>query len=59
MPFVEQIGSSVGDIDVSRDGDRLVVTTYAGFLSVIELDTGEADPFVIGAGPPDRVQDAG
>ena len=42
------IGSSVGDIDVSRDGNRLVVTTYAGLLSVIDLDTGEADPFVIG-----------
>jgi hypothetical protein len=42
------IGSTVGDIDVSRDGNRLAVTTYAGFLCVIDLDTGEADPFVIG-----------
>lgn len=42
------IGSSVGDIDISRDGNKLVVTTYAGFLSLIDLDTGEADPFAIG-----------
>ncbi|HBL47700.1 MAG TPA: hypothetical protein DDZ90_30370 [Planctomycetaceae bacterium] len=42
------IGSSVGDIDISRDGKQLVVTTYAGFLSIIDLDTGETDPFAIG-----------
>jgi len=42
------IGSSVGDIDISPDGRRLVVTTYAGFLSILNLDTGKADPFVIG-----------
>jgi len=41
------IGSSMGDIDVSEDGETLVATTYAGFLSVIDLDTGEADPFAI------------
>jgi hypothetical protein len=42
------IGSSVGDIDLSRDGKRLIVTTYAGFLCVIDMDTGKADPFAIG-----------
>ncbi len=42
------IGSTVGDIDVGRDGKRLVVTTYAGFVSFIDLDTSEADPFIIG-----------
>lgn len=42
------IGSSVGDIDISRDGKRLVVTTYAGFLCILDLDTGEPDPFAIG-----------
>ena len=42
------IGSSVGDIDISGDGKRLVVTTYAGFLSILDLDTGTADPFAIG-----------
>jgi len=42
------IGSTVGDIDISPDGRHLVVTTYAGFLSILELDTGKADPFVIG-----------
>jgi hypothetical protein len=43
------IGSTVEDIDVSRDGKRLVVTTRAGFLSIMDLDTGTPDPFAIGA----------
>jgi WD40 repeat protein len=42
------IGSTVGDIDVDRDGKRLIVTTYAGFLSILDMDTGEPDPFAIG-----------
>lgn len=42
------IGSSIGDIDVSADGKRLAVSTYAGFLSVIELNTGTRDPYQIG-----------
>jgi hypothetical protein len=25
-----------------------VVTTYAGFLCILDLDTGEPDPFAIG-----------
>ena len=42
------IGSRIDAIDVSRDGKRLIATTYAGFLSIIDLDTGERDPFTIG-----------
>jgi WD40 repeat protein len=42
------IGSTICDIDISKDGRRLIVTTYAGFLSILDLDTGESDPFVIG-----------
>jgi hypothetical protein len=42
------LGSTIGGMDISRDGKRLVVTSYAGFVSLIELDTGEADPFTIG-----------
>jgi hypothetical protein len=41
------IGSTVGDIDVSLDEKVLVVTTYAGFLSIIDMDTGTTDPFAI------------
>ncbi|MEM8944472.1 MAG: hypothetical protein AAGD11_04750 [Planctomycetota bacterium] len=44
------IGSSMGDIDISEDGKTLVATTYAGFLSIIEMDTGNPDPFAIGNG---------
>ncbi len=35
------IGSSVGDIDVSDDGTTLVVSTYAGFLSITNMDAGK------------------
>jgi hypothetical protein len=41
------IGSSVNDIDLSPDGKTLVVTTYAGFVCILDLDTGEPDPFAI------------
>jgi hypothetical protein len=41
------IGSSVGGIDLSPDGKTLVVTTYGGFVCILDLDTGEPDPFAI------------
>jgi hypothetical protein len=41
------IGSAIEDIDLSPDGKTLVVTTWAGFLCIIDLDTGERDPFTI------------
>ena len=44
------IGSSVGDIDVSPDGKTLVVSTYAGFISILSLDTGESAAHQIGTG---------
>lgn len=42
------IGSSVGDIDVSDDGTLLVVSTYAGYISLIHLDAGKQAPHQIG-----------
>ncbi|HZL91111.1 MAG TPA: hypothetical protein VFB96_22280 [Pirellulaceae bacterium] len=42
------IGSTIGHIDLSPDGKRLIVTSCAGFLCVIDLDTGTPDPFSIG-----------
>jgi hypothetical protein len=44
------IGSSVGDIDISPDGRTLVVSTYAGFLSILRLDVGESAAHQIGTG---------
>ena len=32
----------------TRDGTRLAVMTFAGFLCLIDLDTGTMDPFAIG-----------
>lgn len=43
------IGSSIGDMDVSSDGRTLVCSTYAGFISIIQLDQGRA-PYEIGTG---------
>lgn len=44
------LGSSVGDIDVSKDGKTLVCSTYAGFLSILKLDTGYSEDYEIGNG---------
>jgi hypothetical protein len=44
------VGSSVGDIDLSADGRRLAVSTYAGFLSIFHLDAGRQHPHRIGNG---------
>ncbi|UTW45102.1 hypothetical protein KFE80_12135 [bacterium SCSIO 12696] len=44
------IGSSVGDIDISPDGKTLVVSTYAGFLSIFDLDSDGQAPYQIGDG---------
>jgi WD40 repeat protein len=44
------IGSSVGDIDISPDGKTLVVSTFAGFLSIFQLDAGSQAPHQIGNG---------
>ncbi len=42
------IGSSIGDMDITPDGKRLVVSTAAGFLSIIDLDVGKPEPYQIG-----------
>lgn len=44
------IGSSIGDIDISSDGKTLIVSTAAGFLSIIQLDVGKQPPYQIGTG---------
>jgi len=42
------IGSSSGAIDMSPDGRRLIASSAAGFLVILDLDTGETDPYTIG-----------
>jgi hypothetical protein len=44
------VGSSIGDMDISPDGKTLVVSTYAGFISIIKLDAGERPAYQIGTG---------
>ncbi len=44
------IGSSIGDMDISADGKSLICSTHAGYLSVIELDNVEREPYEIGTG---------
>ena len=41
------IGSSITAIDPSEDGKTLVVASCAGFLCILDVDTGERDPFTI------------
>jgi hypothetical protein len=42
------IGSSLGALDISPDGRRLLASSAAGFLVILDLDTGETDPYAIG-----------
>lgn len=44
------IGSSIMAMDISADGNTLVVSTCAGFISTIRLDAGKAAPWQIGTG---------
>ncbi len=44
------IGSSIGSIDISPDKRSLVVSTFAGFISFIELDCGTRPDYQIGIG---------
>ena len=44
------IGSSICDIDLATDSGTLVVSTYAGFISVIDLDVGKQPDHQIGIG---------
>ena len=44
------IGSSIGDIAISEDESTLVCSTYAGFISIIELDSGKMKEYEIGTG---------
>jgi hypothetical protein len=42
------VGSTITGLDLSPDGRLLAVASYAGFLCVLQLDTGTRDPFAIG-----------
>ena len=50
------IGSSVGDIDISADGKTLVVSTYAGYISIIKMDAGGQAPHQIGTSQHNEVR---
>jgi len=45
------LGSSVGDIDISGDGKMMVVSTYAGYIAMFDLDVGSQAPNQIGNSP--------
>ncbi|MCO7187744.1 MULTISPECIES: hypothetical protein [unclassified Pseudoalteromonas] len=44
------IGANIGDIDISSDESKLVCSTCAGYISIIELDTGKRKEYEIGTG---------
>ncbi len=46
--WLHVIGGTVADLDLTPDGKTLAVGTYAGTLNLLDLDTGEVDPFAIG-----------
>jgi len=50
------IGSTIGDIDISADGKTLVVGTYAGFVSIINLDQKKQPAYQIGNGNHEEIR---
>ena len=44
------LGSSIGDIDISKDEKTLVVSTYAGFVALYDLEAKSKAPHQIGVG---------
>jgi len=50
------IGSSIGSMDISPDGKTLVVSTYAGYISIINLDAGTQPAYQIGTGNHEEIR---
>lgn len=50
------IGSTITALDLSPDKQKLAVTSFAGFLCVLQLHTGERDPFAISTASHREVQ---
>ena len=48
--FRIHLGSSIGDIDISKDEKTLVVSTYAGFVALYDLEATAKAPHQIGVG---------
>lgn len=44
------LGSTILAMDISSDGNTLVVSSYAGFISIIRLAAGKQQPYQIGNG---------
>ena len=44
------LGSSIGDIDISKDGKTLIASSYAGFLAMYDLESAAKAPHQIGVG---------
>ena len=44
------LGSSIGDINISKDGKTLIVSSYAGFLAMYDLESAAKAPHQIGVG---------
>ncbi|SFI83494.1 hypothetical protein [Thermoflavimicrobium dichotomicum] len=42
------IGGTISGMDISENGKQLIIGTYNGTLHLLELNTGENDPFTIG-----------
>ncbi len=47
--WYHHIGSTINSIDISGDEKRLLVSSYAGFVVMFDLETGTPDPYYLGA----------
>lgn len=50
------VGSSISSIDLSKDGSKLLVGTYAGMLHLLELNSNNKDIFDIENGNVHRIK---
>lgn len=50
------IGGTINDIDISPDEKTLIVSTYAGYISIIHLDAGFQPPYQIGTGNHEEIR---
>jgi hypothetical protein len=48
LRWIHHLGSTISDMDVSDDGETLIVSSHAGFLSIVKMNSDTKDVFQIG-----------
>ncbi|CAH0533829.1 hypothetical protein VST7929_01704 [Vibrio stylophorae] len=51
LRWIHHIGSTIDAMVLSADGQTLICSSYAGFISILELDSDARAPYELGFGP--------